>query len=632
MRKWLLVLASIGCASSLEGNGNESENEGNSCDEAPYICDGGIVYTCDENGERVEYGACSGNCLEGLCDTNECPDASAAVVTCSEDGLYTECLPEIGVTSNLRACPSGQACWDGGCQVQVCSPNSLGCQDEATPVLCDALGSTAEVLETCATNEECLSGACVDRCGVVAGTVGCDFYATDNDTLDLPDDGYQYTIIIANPADPEGGPTAEVTLDNLLTGDVATASVLPGQAHTFYTTCAGGAGSFACNSANLWGDQHPEGTGLYEDYAFHVTTDNPVIAYQLNSDDINAAAGSTSATVLLPVNVLGKTYYAISWPHSSTGASIVSVLGTEDDTAVTVRFSDDTAAGGEIDEYDADASGSFTVNHGDILEFASRGLGDDLTGTFVESNKPIAVFAGNEDAPAGGSGPFAFNQDAMYEIMLPVAAWGTGYVAAAAPIYPSGCAGSFGISETVFIWRVLASEDDTTVTFDGDASLNLPESIDLQLAGEFYEFTVTGTAVNRGHFAINSDVDKPISVSEYITAGPTGQVLMVPVEQFLPRYAFATTEWFNDVLTIIRPSGISVLVDGLSPTGLWTAAGADHEVLSMGICTDGVAHTVNGEDGIDEGQQFGVIISGNGGSCTYAYQGGFAVEFINPID
>lgn len=632
-RAGMALALAAGCGGG-DFRAGEGESEAESEGEAVYRCspEGGGVFQEKQGAEWLDAGECAGECdvATNRCAESACPDGD--VERCAaEDGLVERCDSAIGGFLYPAACGPGQACFAaaGGCAPWKCAPGVLDCLDEATVRACNADGSAYETTQ-CGADEACSGGACTTVCDAAENahtSVGCLFYALDADNLDSPDDEYQYSIVVAN-QDEENDTT--VSLDFKVGDEWSTfpeATVLPGEAYTFYVTCSS-SDPLACQAENLMPDQHPEGTGIFGGMAFRLRSTRPIAAYQINSDDVNFVASSTGATILYPVGAIDRHYRAMAYPHSETGASWVAVVATADDTTVTVISTAATATGGVVpgltpgDEYET------VLDEGDVLQISTAAIGEDMTGTYVEGDEDLAVFSGHEDAWPGG---YSFNRDYLEEQMMPLEAWGKSYVASAAPLCLNDCASSDCVFEsTTFRWRVLASVDDTLVSFEADGTLLGVPSADVPLdAGEFLEFSVIGGDLNRGHFVIASD--EPILVAQYLDGGPTAMALLAPDEQLLPRYGFATTEWFSDVLTITRPTGTAVEVDGAAPGGAWTAASATHEVISMGICADGVSHTVEGTSGT-KGETFGIVVSGNGGVCSYAFLGGLSQERINPID
>jgi len=97
---------------------------------------------------------------------------------------------------------------------------------------------------------------------------------------------------------------------------------------------------------------------------------------------------------------------------------------------------------------------------------------------------------------------------------------------------------------------------------------------------------------------------------------------MIPVEQFLDRYAFVTgTGYSVHYAQIIRTKGgPDVLVDGAIVGGYYTVG--EYEVADYKI-SEG-AHLA------ESNAAFGVINVGYTGVTSYAYPGGLKLAVINP--
>lgn len=89
---------------------------------------------------------------------------------------------------------------------------------------------------------------------------------------------------------------------------------------------------------------------------------------------------------------------------------------------------------------------------------------------------------------------------------------------------------------------------------------------------------------------------------------------------------FVPTFWLNDVATITRVSGSTILIDDVPvDDAMFIPAGDAHEVAWVPI-EDGI-HRFESEDQ----QGFSVIIVGYDDDDSYAYLGGTGTAKINPI-
>jgi hypothetical protein len=399
-----------------------------------------------------------------------------------------------------------------------------------------------------------------------------------------------------------------------------TATVAPRAISVIPLTCEG----WSCQPDNLGPDRHPEDTGVFPGYAFRVTSNFPLVVYQVNSDDLGGAASSSSATLLIPVSALDLEYYAVTAPgNRSQMRGWVAVVAIEDDTRVTFRASAPTVDGGDLEALEPDDNLSVTLDDGDVLQVASRNDGADLSGSYVVADKAVAVFAGHECANLRGGDCNGGGEqgDHVEEQLPPVVAWGRSFIAARNQHQEERY-------NTDTLWKIVASRDGTVVTFTSATPWGgVPaESMTLD-SGDVFQFTVNGTSgANSGHFSV--EATEPILMMQFHT-GETVMILTVPTEQFLPSYLFVAPPFFDDTLAITRPIGAAITLDGVTPSGFgtWVAANDTHEVMWIDALLDG-SHEVAG--GSVEGASFPeVSLVGMDINCSYGYVGGMNVERIN---
>jgi hypothetical protein len=288
---------------------------------------------------------------------------------------------------------------------------------------------------------------------------------------------------------------------------------------------------------------------------------------------------------------------------------------------------------------------TFMLNEGDLLQLETLMAGDDLTGTYVESDKPVALFAGVECAvnPAVGMGQ-GNDCDHMEEQILPLIAWGKNYVAPRIAGQSTNCTGTGGpeLSCSPSVFRILASEAGTTVT------LNVPTGVTVTPPGPFtlgpgmvQEVVARGSSIMApGDFFISAN--KPIFVMQ-MAGGEPAMVTAVPVEQYLPQYLFEVTDFFCTTLTVSRKMGQTVLLDGMAiADSLFTPAGGGYEVarmpLNQGMCGVGSpgntqTHTIKTPAGPDgKVNPAGIDALGVDINCSYGYVGGLSITVINPVE
>ncbi len=179
-----------------------------------------------------------------------------------------------------------------------------------------------------------------------------------------------------------------------------------------------------------------------DETAVHVVTDVPSSVYihqyhQFRSD----------ASLVLPVPALGNNYYIMSYtPYEDQGElfpSEFAIVAVEDETDIEITTAANTQAGKlKSDKW------KITLNKGQTYQVHGAGVDDDLTGTFVSAQKPIAIFSGNRwvQVPRGCG-----NRDNLLEQMPPIDSWGRDFV-----MVPTK-------NTTNDIFRILTATDNTVI-------------------------------------------------------------------------------------------------------------------------------------------------------------------------
>ena len=277
----------------------------------------------------------------------------------------------------------------------------------------------------------------------------------------------------------------------------------------------------------------------------------------------------SAATLLLPTSVLGKKYRAISFTHTATSSggqnsrSQFQVIAIKPNTLVNV-----------VPFANGVAGTPFMIplpNVGDMYQYQAT---SDVTGTLIESVagsgsscSPIAVFSGNSAVTIGTSSPNCngSSYDPLFQQNYPISTWGKNF-----GFIPFG-------DYNGNPYRVMASEDNTTVFFNGAvvATLN---------AGQIYPAAFTSNPVLLTT-ATSITADKPVCVTQYAQTsacsgsnnGDPDMVILNPIEQNIKDITiFSSTQqninrqWLNVLIkTIAVPS---FTIDGVAPTTPFQAA------------------------------------------------------------
>jgi gliding motility-associated-like protein len=322
----------------------------------------------------------------------------------------------------------------------------------------------------------------------------------------------------------------------------------------------------------------------------------------------------TAATLVLPVNVLGKKYRSFSYFQASTGSSKsqFQIIAVEDNTQVQVQLRKNGVASGA----------PFTIslpNVGDVYQIQDA---LDLTGSYIESVasasggcKKIAVFSGSSALSLSRQGCNGGSFDPLNQQCYPISTWGKNFGVIPIVNNPNG-----------FQARVLADENNTTVNYG-------PTTVVLN-AGEFYPPSNSNVTAQTGPFFITAD--KPIAAAQFLMSqncaaapaiGDPDMILLNPIEQNTNNVTLFTStkqailqQHMNVFIkTIAAPS---FRINGAAPPGAFVPMPTNptYSYLQHTFVVGQNAYTLKADSG------FNVICYGLGDAESYGYSGGTNVK------
>lgn len=332
-------------------------------------------------------------------------------------------------------------------------------------------------------------------------------------------------------------------------------------------------------------------TGQVKNLGVRVIADQEISVYGLN-----LRRATSDAFMALPTDALGLEYLAMS--YTALLSSEIAVVGVYNGTEVTITPTT------SINGHPANQPFTITLNSNETYQLtASRG--QDLTGTSIKATAPVAVLSGNQCAIVPTTHVAC---DHLVEMMTPVATWGKAFLTVPLATRLNG-----------EVFRVLASEDNTTVSINGDQLFVLNR-------GEFFETVLTERS--EIHTSAPSLVAQfsPGQSFDGVYSDPF-MMLIPPSEQFLDNYTFNTLSsgFYNGYVNIVIPSGdtSTIVIDGelvdtslFQPIGLSGFSGAQ-------VKLDPGSHNIQAP------VPFGIYVYGFGSYDSYGYPGGMAFEFIN---
>jgi hypothetical protein len=552
----LAIAVWAGCGPGERQNGN--------CNAGETHCEGLVYQTC-VGGKFVDQETCGMACSEGL----GCTTCAVGTATCN------------------------------GNTATVCNESGTGYVD----VLCDPVQG-----QSC----DPQAGGCVGQCSPKSlGTsyIGCDYYPTV--TGNTTGSTFDYAVAIANTANADAMVTIEggsLTAQQTIVVPSNRVVVQPLPWHIPLKLCA------STFTDGCQGSVQP--AALAPKGSYHLRSTVPVTVYQfspLQYTKDGAFSYSNDASLLLPTNVWRNRYYAASWGPLASAAypGLLAVTARHDNTTVTITARAATGAGQGAPAFAAGVAQPVTLNAGDVIEIGS--LSGDLTGSLVDSDKPVQVISGHycTNVPDG-----IVACDHLEESMFPVDTLSTHYIVSAPAVttIPMG---------KVQVIRVIATGGATTLTYDPPqpgAPTMIPQ------AGAFIEI-----AGNANSFQIMAD--QKVMVVQYMegqsAGGNTGDpamTLAVPVEQFRTQYLFhAPTNYESNYVDVTAPVGATVMLDGapLSFAPIGTTGYALSRVYPLGAGPNN-----DGNHSIQGNMAFGITVYGYGQYTSYWYPGGLDLNTI----
>lgn len=438
---------------------------------------------------------------------------------------------------------------------------------------------------------------------------GCRFYAAQLDNIDS-DDGKNMMLVLANGS----SSTAATYQVEMRSGDgwtlAAPQDVIP-----------------PLGSHSLELNRPVTGVGVTPGFAYRITSDSPILATQIISDDSDRLSTSSAGTVLLPARALGGSYMALTFTQlpsaavtaaagGRAGAGMIAVVGTVDGTSVNLRPSAPTMVMSGVSFIPNVTSDEFTakLNEGDVLQVFSTSAGDDLTGSSIDADHPIEVFSGNVFTTYGYEASGFNGGDMAIEQLPPLPSWGTEYVGARlAP--QDGCDPFFGPGGGS--WQLLAAKDGTRVTLSPSPGTifiieNTQYSDETSFgmnAGETRQFKTipdpawTAAAPPTGDFVASAP--QPFLLAQWLDCEP-GLSLGMDTRFGATDMTFGLPPGFQNQVVIARRAGMPVTFDGVDIPGyLFQPASAKgaFEVVRLtdgqfGPCADALdtcVHTIKGQ-------------------------------------
>ncbi|MCX6238071.1 MAG: PKD domain-containing protein [Bacteroidia bacterium] len=367
-----------------------------------------------------------------------------------------------------------------------------------------------------------------------------------------------------------------------------------------------------------WHQAEAIGSEVPEDKAIHLVSDMPLNVYALSW-----AQNSADAAVIYPTESLGNEYYAMCYePHLSAlqangnaqgRNSEFLIVATEDNTDVSIT---PTKVTDQLRQ--PNVSFHITLSKGELYQVQSENrLGTfpdqgDLTGSYITSNKRIALFSGSYCTTV----PFSSNNawDHLYDQIPPVQTWGRKFIAV--PLK----------SREKDTYRILASENLTKVRIGNQTPVIINK-------GQFYEFMLNYDQAS----LIESD--KPILLAQYSNSnsvdvaftggdGDPFMVIVSPVNQTREKVSFVayssiyiTNKYFVNI--IVKDDAVGKINLDNDPVSFQPITGTDYSYAQVRIAQGN--HILESSE---PGKGFIAYVYGFGGFESYGYGVGFNLNIV----
>lgn len=329
----------------------------------------------------------------------------------------------------------------------------------------------------------CCTLMCVAN--TVPSTEGTEFYVTFMNNLDEHQD-LELKLIVSAKSD------VLVTLSNPQTNWISVHSVRANQVEQI---------SIPKNQA------YTENTEIVEKKGIKVIASEPISLYASNYSSY-----SYDATIVLPTNAIG-TDYIIQTYENELWAKEFAVVATDNNTQLTIIPQARTTT-----NRNKNIPFTINLNEGETFQIMSIDENNDFSGSRIQSNKPIAVFAGHRCANVPTNSPWC---DHIVEQQMPVNMWGKQFVVTK----------TLGQNGNHVI--LTASYDNTQIKINGTLITTIA-------AFESYEYRITENSAF-------IETSEPSTCYLYIEGarnngmyGDPSSVYITPIEQQISQLNFVT--------------------------------------------------------------------------------------------
>ncbi len=367
--------------------------------------------------------------------------------------------------------------------------------------------------------------------------------------------------------------------------------------------------------------------------SFHVMTDNEVTVYAHSQ-----AVTTSDAFLVLPTDVLGKEYLVLTYKSDGAGynnyrndfvetesstPSQFLIVASEDNTKVTINPSQPTHVNGLTRH-------TITLNQGEVYlvqaKINTNSKFTDLSGSEVLSDKPIAIFAGQQRATIPVEISSLTSRDCVIEEILSVDKWGKN--AFVIPYKQPQNQSSLGSD----LYRIIAALDNTEVYVNGNLFVVLDR-------GQVIEDEIRS--------ALNIEATGPILVAEFKKTSQESQsnrlgdpfmMIVPPKEQFMTNYSVINTQAYENQTSgspspVYQEHYIAIVAIDSTKNKINIDGNPISAILFNKINTSSYSYAnvevSEGAHTISSPSKIGVYVYGYGRANSYGYTGGMMLKILD---
>lgn len=249
--------------------------------------------------------------------------------------------------------------------------------------------------------------------------------------------------------------------------------------------------------------ENPKPSDVYQDMALHIESELPIVVYvflkQIQISDGYFAIPTTGASE----KYINMTYYSSDYANGLI-PSYTAIVSHYDSTNIKLVLGGGKLANDVLKLKDGKSikTGESTtqiMNSGDVFLLGSSGNLQDISGSLIESDKPISIVSAvNEvNIPLGKGDP-----DCITQMEFPTDVWGKQFFFT-----------PLEYRDSISFFRAFASEDNTNVYRNGELMGNIKKGGGADFGEAYIEFDTWKQSTNMQPATITSD--KPIGITYY---------------------------------------------------------------------------------------------------------------------